>query len=237
MSLLKKSPAILPSRQSISDFEYLLFRSPRLRRLTVQVNPQGEVIVRSPLRLPADTIERFLEKHSPWVRRKLLAARRNPPPRFAAGEEFYYLGVPYPLIFGDSGSHSIKFSGAFIVAEELSAKAEELLTGWLWRQALKHIQERTGELAARHSLRYRQLSLNNAGTNWGSCSSRGHLRFNWRLIQCPPEIIDYIIIHELAHLVEMNHSPHYWALVETMYPNYEACKNWLKRNSSRLRLL
>jgi hypothetical protein len=208
-----------------------------LRRLTVRVETQGEVVVRAPLLLPLETIERFLEKNNSWVRQKIIAASQNPPHRFAAGEEFYYLGKPYPLIFGDSGSHSIKFRHGFIIAPELSAKAEELLVGWLKKQALKHLKQRAAELASQFNLSYQRLSLNNAGTNWGSCSSKGSLHFNWRLIQCPPEVIDYIIIHELGHLMEMNHSPRYWDLVQSMCPDYEIRQSWLKRNSSRLRLL
>lgn len=233
----KSSAAPPPSRLSTSEFEYLLFRSPRRRRLSVQITPAGEVVVRTPLHLPHETVELFLNKYASWIKQKLLGARQNPPHCFNEGEEFYYLGTPYRLLFGDSGSHSIKFDEAFIVAAELSAKAEELLVNWMRRQALKHLEKRTPELAATHNLQYNRMSLNDAGTNWGSCSSKGCLRFNWRLIQCPPEVIDYIIVHELAHLQEMNHSPRYWALVARMYPDYEKHKNWLKRNVSRLRLL
>ncbi len=205
--------------------------------MTLQVNRMGEVIVRAPVHISEETIRRFVEKHENWIRQKISAARQNPTPEFKAGELFYYLGEPYPLQFGDSGSHSIKFDRAFIVAKELQDKAKELLIAWLQRQALKYLNQRTPELAAGHGLQYRKLRLNDAKTNWGSCSSLGYLNFNWRLIQCPPPVIDYIIVHELAHLVEMNHSPRFWDQVARMCPNYLEHKAWLRRKTTRHKLL
>ncbi len=203
----------------------------------MQVNHLGEVIVRAPTFVAQEEIERFLIKYESWIKQKVRAAQQNPPHSFAAGEEFYYLGKPYPLMFGDSGSHSIKFDNAFIVAEELSSRAKELLISWMQRQALKYLDKRCREIALQYGYEYRRLNLNDASTNWGSCSAHGSLHFNWRLIQCPPEVIDYIIMHELAHLVELNHSSRFWELVEKMCPEHEQCNTWLKRNSSRLKLL
>lgn len=217
--------------------EFRQIKSPRRKTMTLQVSRTGEIIVRTPVNVSEEIIRRFIEKHENWIRQKVNAARQNPVPQFKEDELFYYLGEQYPLRFGDSGSHSIKFDNAFIIAEELQEKAEELLLTWFQRQALKYLNQRTPELAAGHGLKYRKLRLNDASTNWGSCSSLGYLNFNWRLIQCPPPVIDYIIVHELAHLTEMNHSSRFWELVEQMYPEYKQYKSWLRRNSIRNKFL
>ena len=84
--------------------------------------------------------------------------------------------------------------------------------------------------ASRMGVSYERIALSNASTRWGSCSPKGNLRFNWRLVMAPSEVIDYVIVHELAHLKELNHSRRFWALVEAVLPSYRASKKWLREH-------
>ncbi|RMD90830.1 MAG: M48 family peptidase, partial [Alphaproteobacteria bacterium] len=88
--------------------------------------------------------------------------------------------------------------------------------------------------AARLGRRYGRLSLRDTRSRWGSCSAEGNLNFSWRLVMAPPEVLDYVAAHEVAHLAEMNHSPAFWALVERLFPAHEAPRRWLRENGASL---
>lgn len=234
MSLSTKSSGHLfpPKNKTLN---YRVLRSQR-RSFALQVKPGGELIIRVPAHCSNSDIQRILDKHQNWIKINVHAAKENPPAQFVEGEQYLYFGKPYPLLFGDSGSHSIKFDQAFIVAKELHFKAETLILRWFQREAEKYLNHRCRDLAVQFNFSFTHLRLSNAKTNWGSCSNKGSINLNWRLLHCPPEVIDYIIIHELAHLREMNHSPRFWALVKTMSPDYQNHKKWLRRNAAKIRI-
>jgi len=111
---------------------------------------------------------------------------------------------------------------------------DELLGAWLRAEARRVIVARVAELAERHRFRYGRIFVRAQRTRWGSCSSRGNLSFNFRLILVPPEILDYVILHELAHLRVPNHSARFWRLVETLCPDYRSRLRWLRLRERRL---
>lgn len=102
------------------------------------------------------------------------------------------------------------------------------------KKALADLSERCLHFSERLNVRYKDVRLSNAQGRWGSCSASGRLRFNWRLAMVPAEIMDYVVVHELAHLKELNHSPRFWAAVEQVFPEYRAGKKWLKENAALL---
>ncbi len=97
-------------------------------------------------------------------------------------------------------------------------------------QALPLFSERCELYAALMGVSYKKIGLSNAATRWGSCSPAGSLRFNWRLVMAPPEIVDYVVVHELAHLKELNHSKRFWVLVKAVAPHYRQAKKWLHQH-------
>ena len=101
-------------------------------------------------------------------------------------------------------------------------------------QAKKIFPERTAYFAERMGVTYNRITIREQKTRWGSCSSAGNLNFNWKLILAPPQALDYVVVHELCHLHEFNHSPRFWRLVESQMPDYEAWKKWLKIHGSEL---
>ena len=114
--------------------------------------------------------------------------------------------------------------------------ATDLFTNWYKQQAQELISNLTEKLAQKHKLKYNQIKISNAKTRWGSCSAQGNLSFSWRLIMAPPEAIEYVIIHELAHLEHLNHSTAFWQKVASMLPDYKKHRTWFKANGGTLSL-
>lgn len=110
----------------------------------------------------------------------------------------------------------------------------ELLGGWMRVLARRVILQRLQELAARHGYRYRRVFIRNQRTRWGSCSTRGSLSFNFRLVMAPPEVLDYVILHELVHLEVPNHSARFWARLAALCPGFRDHRRWLRRQERYL---
>ena len=179
--------------------EYELIRS-RRKTLAVEIRPDGQVLVRAPLRLPRREIERFLMEKSDWIRvhRAKVLQRR-------AQEE----------------------------ANPVSSLTKEQLRT-LKKRAAAAISERVEYFAPIVGVTYGNITIRSQKTRWGSCSSKGNLNFNCLLLLAPPEVLDYVVVHELCHRKQMNHSPLFWAEVERVLPDYKASVRWLKQNGRRL---
>jgi predicted metal-dependent hydrolase len=109
--------------------------------------------------------------------------------------------------------------------------AKKRFENWYREQARLFLTERLQYFSHLYNFHYSQIRITSARTRWGSCSGRGTISFTWRLVMAPPEIIDYVVLHELAHTVHHNHSPQFWNLVQSMQPDYAAKRKWLKQNS------
>lgn len=173
-----------------------IIRSSR-KTLSLQIKPDGRVIVRAPMRLPMREIKRFLEEKSEWL-----------------------------------NTHLEKVAEANAIGEAEPLSSDELHA--LAKQALREIPPRVAEYAARMGVTYGRITIRNQATRWGSCSAQGNLNFNCLLMLVPEDVLDYVIIHELAHRKQMNHSAAFWAEVEAACPNYKALRAWLKTNGASL---
>jgi predicted metal-dependent hydrolase len=174
--------------------EYELIRSNR-KTLTIQVKPDGSVIVRAPVRLAKYGIAKFVKDHETWI--------------FAQQEklEKYHENM-------------------HVITDE--ERQEGIL------QAKKIFPERTAYFAERMGVTYNRITIREQKTRWGSCSSAGNLNFNWKLVLMPSELLDYVVVHELAHRKEMNHSPRFWAVVEKELPDYHERREKLKKMGKQL---
>ena len=217
-----------------------LIRSDR-KTIAILVRRDGTVIVRAPHRATNQQIMGFVEQKRAWIEEKLLQASQRTaqaaPRAFAAGERFRYLGGEYPLEIVRRARPALSFDGAcFTLAESSLPRARETFEAWYRAEARRVISERAQVLAAHHRLAYSKIKITSARTRWGSCSSLGTLSFTWRLVMAPLPVIDYVIIHELAHLVERNHSKRFWDRVKAMLPDYAKHVRWLKENGFHLSL-
>jgi predicted metal-dependent hydrolase len=139
---------------------------------------------------------------------------------------------------GNRGYWSLNETGGELwLAARPSADLAQIVRRTLQRRALEHFRPRLETMVSQIGLAAPPLALSSARTRWGSCSARSGIRLNWRLIHLPPTLIDYVIAHEVAHLVEMNHSPRFWAVVEKLHPDWRTARQELKRLGAALPLI
>jgi hypothetical protein len=214
----------------------------RSRRKTVAllVTPEGRLEIRAPQRLPRQQIDEIVAEKSVWIRKNMERARRaaeaSPAREIMSGSRFWFLGCIYPLQLVEKTPARVHLSSEFTMQRDALPKAAALLTGWYKNQARQILTERTEYYARLFGLKYRSLRITSARTRWGSCSRLDALSFTWRLVMAPLGIIDYIVVHELAHIVEKNHSRAFWTQVERMLPDYRPRRKWLKTNGRLLDL-
>lgn len=199
------------------------------------IGPDATLIVRAPYRTPLSAIEQLVQEKRGWIAKKLGEAARRPlgqPKNFVEGEAFFYLGKPYPLELVDFGPISLEEKLSF--PKTLLPRASCHLSAWYQGRALEVVRERSAYFARVMGVEYSRVRINGARSRWGSCGFRGTLNFNWRLIMAPRDIIDYVVVHELAHLVVKNHSKRFWAKVKEHLPDHKDKRRWLKENAHML---
>ncbi len=216
-----------------------LLRSKR-KTLALIVRNDGSLEVRAPLRLSQAAIQTFVESKAAWISRQRarLAASPAPPVKigYANGSKLWLLGQLFTLEFS-SESRAIHADGQrLIVPARLQTKIESALAAWFRAEARRVITQRAEHYARAHGLRFTGIRINAARTRWGSCGATKRLNFPFRLVMAPPEVIDYVVVHELVHTVERNHSRAFWAKVEAVLPDYRRLRRWLKLNGRWLDL-
>jgi predicted metal-dependent hydrolase len=211
----------------------------RRRSIAIIIDREGKLIVRAPLQATEKQIRDFVEQKSAWIQSKqALAAARSPAPakKYVNGETFLFLGKAYPLAFVRRSPQPLVLNESFSLSMTFAAQAETIFTRWYQAQARRVLAERADWYARRMGVTYTKIRISSAETRWGSCSSRGTLSFTWRLVMAPLPVIDYVVVHELAHLVERNHGTKFWAQVQLILPDYRLQSQWLKSNGHLLRL-
>ncbi|CAN5880087.1 SprT family zinc-dependent metalloprotease [soil metagenome] len=234
--------------------EYNLRRSQR-RSIGFLINQDG-LRVTAPRWVTLADIERALSEKQGWILTKLgerqerqqqLSQRQSIAMRWQDGATFSYLGQTLTLRLSlhepsSNPVHHIIYDREQqecrlrLVSFNDEPRQEEFvkqqLKNWLQQEAAQFFSERMQVYAEKLGVRYQSLSLSNATTRWGSCTSQGKIRLNWRLICFSPELIDYVIAHELSHLHEMNHSSRFWAKVQSVYPDFEQAKRRLRQHAA-----
>ncbi|MCP3965766.1 MAG: M48 family metallopeptidase [Lentisphaerae bacterium] len=217
-----------------------IVRSQR-KSLSIQVSPKGEVIVRAPLLMPRKLIDQAVNKNREWINERQVEFNRqleeHPPPGFTPGDWYYFLGEKYPLEFTLNAAFSrmIELAGSFKTAAAEPEIIKKRLIKWYRKEASFYLKERVEILAEHFDWEVSEVKINSANRRWGSCTCQGALNFPWRLVMCPPEIIDYVIMHELAHLKEMNHSAKFWYEVQKMCPDFSKHRKYLRDNAHKFK--
>ena len=195
------------------EVEYRFVRR-RRRTLGLTVDADG-LKVCAPLRAPWRDIERFVREKERWILKKLEEWSRAPQParlRGASGETF-------PL-FGTTVQLRARPGPVVRIGDELHAPDLKALLKWLKASALEALRPRAAHYAGRLGVPVPRVALSNARTQWGVCTEDGVIRLCWRLVHIEPRLADYVVAHEAAHLVELNHSPRFWRLVADLYPGW-----------------
>jgi predicted metal-dependent hydrolase len=224
--------------------DYPIRRSDRARRARINVSADGvEVVV--PQRMALRQVVPFVEEKRPWIERTLRRIREAEDAaavRLSDGGAVPYLGESLSLhVRVEPGRvrHFVAMRGDRLEVSVGSPGVEPVrsaLEGWYRRRARVEVEPRLDAACARAGTRYTRLSIRAQRTRWASCSSTGAMSFNWRLLLAPPEILDYVVEHEVAHLEVLDHSPGFWRLLGSRSPAYRDHERWLRRNGPALRL-
>jgi predicted metal-dependent hydrolase len=186
-----------------------------------------------------DYIEDLVRKKWQWIRKKIAEVESRPKvrqKRFVNGESFLYLGDPYRLRIVRGAEAPLVFHKEFILAAEHQFRARALLLDWYKQEAERKIPNRVKWHAHRFGLDVGQITITDARKRWGSCGKGNSLNFSWRLLMAPLHVLDYVVIHELAHTVQGDHSRRFWGKVATMCPTYHSSMQWLKENEHLLHI-
>lgn len=213
-----------------------IVRSKR-RTIALVVGSDATLTVRAPFHTPLEYIEDLLRRKLGWINKKIREVQLRPTvksKRFVNGEGFLYLGDPYKLRVVRNAKAALVFQKEFVLAAEHLGEARALLIDWYKEEARKKIPSRVEWHARRCGMKVGQVKITNVQKRWGSCGRDGSLNFSWKLVMAPLSVLDYVVVHELAHILERNHSDRYWRKVALMCPGYRSSMKWLKQNGHLL---
>ena len=214
-----------------------ILRSSR-RTLCLEVRADLNVFVRAPHKLSEKHIRHFVESRSAWIektrsRLRRRQARQTPldgPSRIG----LFFQGRRYSFQVDPAAEERFFFKEGFFIHPLWASEAERAAEAWYRRMALPLFTERVRYFAEQAKVNWDRIRISGARTRWGSCSARGVISLNWRLLMCPPTILDYVVIHELCHLQELNHSRRFWKKVEDLCPGYRETRMWLRDHGNFL---
>jgi predicted metal-dependent hydrolase len=207
-----------------------LVRSRRARRYVLRLREDGLARLTVPRHGSASEAWRFARRQSAWLERQLqqLSLRPILPKEWFAGTDILFRGEHVKI---ETDANAIRLGSESIPANAIAdTDLRPVIERHLRALAKKELRAQTLAFAAQHQLTVQRVTVRNQRSRWGSCSSRGVISLNWRLVQTPPFVRDYIILHELMHLRQMNHSARFWNEVERVCPDYKSAKLWLKEN-------
>ncbi len=210
------------------ELPYHLERSSRRRSIGLKITADGLTVI-LPARAPLKEAERAIESKLKWILAKL-ATPIMAPTALAVGSSVLWQGQA-KFVQRYAGRTRLD-TDILYVSEQTPLPAT--LTRFYQRSAKPYFLQRLAYWSEAMGLQPRQLFLSSAKSRWGSCTALGDIRLNWRLMQAPPQVIDYVVIHELAHLQELNHSPRFWAIVASACPEWKTHRLWLKQNGAKL---
>ncbi len=223
-----------------SGIWYTIVRSARRRKtVSITVHPEKGVLVAAPMRTPDRELESIVRKRAAWILRKLSEDRpRRPARQLATGETLHYLGREVSLLvqFTHDPAPSVSLEAgvlklacpAGLEEEEREAAMRQTLLSWYMGRAEELMRKSVEQWRSVVGTSPVRISIGDQKTRWGSCSSKGSLRFNWRLAMVDRELADYVAVHELSHLLVANHSAAFWNEVARVIPDYEIRRRRLR---------
>ncbi len=208
-----------------------LRRSARARRISLRLSSlDGRVTLTVPRGVPEREALAFLREKERWLRGHL--DRRGAPVTVGVGAMLPVEGVAREVRPG--AGRSVRLEPEAILVPGAEAQVPARLRGWLRERARMRLAAASDRYTAALGRPYTKLTLRDTRSRWGSCTAGGGLMYSWRLVMAPPEVLDYVAAHEVAHLAEMNHSPAFWAVVERLYGDWKPQRIWLRENGAAL---
>lgn len=231
----RSTAAPAPLQLGAQTVPLLLVRNARARRYLLRLRPDGTARVTIPRGGSQAEALAFVERNRDWLAEQFQRNQTHPrhPATWNIGAEIWFRGEQVFLEANASGE--ISFGAEVLAVKDSSADLRPAIEKHLRQLATRELPPRVREFAAQHQFTVQRITVRNQKSRWGSCSRRGTISLNWRLIQTPDFVRDYIILHELAHLRHMNHSARFWTEVERLCPDFRAAEKWLKAHRDFLR--
>ena len=209
----------------------------RRRTIALIIERDGSLTVRAPVRASHVVIDTFVQEQTAWILRKREAVKRIvdiPAKQYVNDETFLFLGSSYDLKLVRPQRPALKFENGFRLSKTAQKRGQQVFTRWYKERALEIISARVDEYTRGYDFSPKQVKITSAKKRWGSCSPSGTLSFTWRLVLAPLAVVDYVVVHELAHLRIRNHSRKFWKVVESILPEYKSQRKWLKEHGEKL---
>ncbi len=221
--------------------DQLHYQLERRQRRTVGLKiTQTGLVIHAPKRISQSQLEDIIMQKADWVLRKLASVTANKIPeiQWQHGEQLLFLGNSITLtIEHNARSKAVEYEPGVLQLGMPNQDAKLIsrkVVQWYKKQAITDFTRRLEIFSSKLGVTFTSLTLSNAASRWGSCNSKKEIRLNWRLLQAPPHIINYVVCHELAHIKEMNHSTKFWATVASIFPDYKSAEKELKVLSAKL---
>ncbi len=219
---------------------YEIRRSAKRKNVTITVERDRSVVVHAPVGTPEDKLRELVDGKRQWLFEKLNDAQKYQPLPHAPGKELVngesalYLGRAYRIELVESTNDRVRFSSKFLIPHSHASERKRVLREWYVERAKEKILPRVELHAKNLGVTYEQAKITDSRFRWGSCTPGNNLNFNWRLIKAPMFTIDYVIVHELAHLIEANHTPRFWNVVSAQLPAMDRARSWLREHGQSL---
>jgi predicted metal-dependent hydrolase len=236
------SGTVAPAHPELVELEgrevpFALLVSKRSRRLRLRLDADPFVKIVTPVRCPPLEIADLLRPHSRWIFDHLDRLTEASTGRLEHGSAVPFVGGELVLELATGKPSQVSVQGRFLRVTSPSLEEREIakiLRTWYRKEAASKFRERAEHWSDVLGIKSLRLTVRDQRTRWGSCSARGALSFSWRLMLAPPEVLDYVVLHEVAHLREHNHSKQFWAIVSEHCPEYQSHRKWLRREGPAL---
>jgi predicted metal-dependent hydrolase len=216
----------------VDELSFQVKRSHRRQTLELIVDRGGELVIAAPSESDEASMAAFVREKKFWLYCKLAEKETKQQPaggkEFVSGESFPYLGRSYRLLLVEDQEAPLRMTnGRFLLRSDHAPQGRETFVVWYSERARPWLRKRISGWVPRVGVVPKGIEIRDLGYRWGSCGRAGTLNFHWAAILLPPSVIDYLIVHELVHLIEPNHTPVFWQQVGRVLPDYEQRKLWL----------
>lgn len=202
------------------------------RTVALHIQPDATVLVKAPNRMPQRQIDSFLEEHKEWIGKRLTVVEERMKHR-RNDDEYFFLGKTLKFTPGNYQEIAVK-EDRLLFPVALMFRKEKELTEWYRKQARNIITEQVKLYALQMKAEYREITFSDTKSQWGRCTHDNRLQFSWRLVMAPLLVLNYVVIHELAHTFQKNHTQLFWMKVRNYNPSYRQQIKWLKENGALL---
>ena len=233
MTRISQNRALMVVSAEGDEVPILTRRNRRARRMTLRIDAANDrAILVLPTWVPMSEGLRFVRTKARWMREKLNSL--PPRERLEDGANLTLFGMPLTIQHRPNLGAVVVRDGPWLYVGGAKDRVTARLVAWLKAEARKRLTERAEVMAAHIGKTVKRVSVRDSRTRWGSCAADGSLSFSWRLALAPEDVSTYVVAHEVAHLVAMNHGPKFWRVVENLLPDHSGAKTWLSENGVRL---